>query len=39
MGKMRGRKEAWSDDVHLSAISSNHTFKTRSAFPAPLKVM
>lgn len=39
MGKMRGRKEAWSDDIHLSAVSSNHIDKIRSAFPVPLEVM
>lgn len=39
VGKMRSRREAWWDDIHLLAISSNHTVKIRPAFPAPLQVM
>lgn len=39
MGEMRARKEACSDDIRLSAISSNHTVKSRSTFPALLEVM
>lgn len=36
---MSGRREAWSDDIHLLATFSNHTVMIRSAAPALLQVV